>query len=413
MRALLRLICATAVLAAPQPGPAAGEGALPTPSLAPWVARQLAASPAVAEARARLEEARALERAAGRPLYNPELELDAERTDVDTASVGLSQTVDWADKRGARAQVAAFERAAAEAALEGAAESYAAALLRALAELDGARRLEALARRRLELMGELEAIARRRFEAGDLPRAELELARIAHVSARLARAEAADAVAEAAQALRALTGAPPGRLPPLPEEAPPASAPPGDEALRRALPLLRQRAAELAARRAEAELRRRERRPDPTVQVRGGREESETLVGLTLAVPLFVRNDFRAEVEAAEKARLAAEAALHAALREARARAAAAAERYRLVASAWHGWRAEAVPSLDTQAELLRRMWEAGELGTTEYLVQLAQVLETREAAARLRARLWRAWFEWLEATGAVRAWLGLATSRD
>ncbi len=403
MRTTLRT---TLLLAAAWPAFAAGPA---QSGLARWVAAELERNPAVAEARAARDAARARETAAGRPLYNPELELELERAETDTGAVGLSQTIDWAGKRDARARVAAYERLAAEAALESASESVAADLLRALADLRAAERALALAERRAALTGELEAIARRRFEAGDLPRTDLALARLAHVEARLQRAEAADARAEAQAALRALTGAVPRELPALPGAAPePPAQAPGTDRLRRTLPALRRLEAGLAARRAEVNLRRRERRPDPTVQVRGGREASDPLLGLAVSVPLFVRNDFRAEVTAAERERMAAEAALARAMREALARAAAAAERYRLVAETWRSWREEAAPSLDEQVALLHRQWEAGELGTTEYLVQLGQALDTRAAAVRLERRLWRAWFEWLEATGRVRAWLGI-----
>lgn len=57
---------------------------------------------------------------------------------------------------------------------------------------------------------------------------------------------------------------------------------------------------------------------------------------------------------------------------------------------------------------MLRRLWEAGEISTTDFLVQLRQTLDTRENALDLELAMWRAWFEWLAASGQVEAWLGL-----
>ncbi|MGB2692965.1 MAG: TolC family protein, partial [Thermodesulfobacteriota bacterium] len=67
--------------------------------------------------------------------------------------------------------------------------------------------------------------------------------------------------------------------------------------------------------------------------------------------------------------------------------------------------------SLQRQGDLLQRMWDAGELSTTEFLVQLRQTLDTRESALQLKLTLWRAWFEWLAASGQVDKWLGQGES--
>lgn len=51
--------------------------------------------PRVQATEAAVEIARALSEAADRPVYNPELEIDAEQTDIETYSIGLKQTIDW------------------------------------------------------------------------------------------------------------------------------------------------------------------------------------------------------------------------------------------------------------------------------------------------------------------------------
>ena len=59
----------------------------------------------------------------------------------------------------------------------------------------------------------------------------------------------------------------------------------------------------------------------------------------------------------------------------------------------------------------MQRLWESGELSTTDYLVQLQQTLDTRWNALDLELTMWDAWFEWLAATGLADNWLGLEKS--
>ncbi len=55
------------------------------------------------------------------------------------------------------------------------------------------------------------------------------------------------------------------------------------------------------------------------------------------------------------------------------------------------------------------RLWQAGELNTTDYLVQLKQALDTEVSATEQRGRMWRAWADWLAASGQADQWLNLA----
>ena len=55
------------------------------------------------------------------------------------------------------------------------------------------------------------------------------------------------------------------------------------------------------------ELSVREKKPDPTFGFRIGKEDSDTLTGLTFSVPLFVRNTFSAEVDVANASLIQAE----------------------------------------------------------------------------------------------------------
>ncbi len=397
------LLLALVVGLAPWSGPAAAEGVA---ELGRVVRRVLETNPAVQAAQADVQAAEAGRRAAGRPLYNPELEVDAEKAEADSGSVGLRQTVDWSDKRGARAQVATGELEARRFELADRRRRLAGELLRALAETQTADALLDLARRRSGLMQRFAALAEKRRRAGDLGLSDLELARLARTQARLAEADAAAALVEARQALAAVAGTDRIEWPRLPE-----SLPEPDttdlETIIQALPAIRAQQARVKAAAALVRMRARERRPDPTFGIRGGVDGSEPLIGLSLSVPLHVRNTFQAEVEQANAERIRAEQELADRVRRARAALASASERYRLAREAWLLWRESGVPSIDKQVQLLDRVWRAGEMGTTDYLVQVDQTLATRADALAARGRLWRSWFDWLEASDGFADWFG------
>ena len=370
-------------------------------------------NPRVQAARAALEASEARRDAASRPLYNPALSLDAEETDIEeTRTIGLSQTIDWADKREARTAVAVSGQQVARAEYLGTRWSVMVALMSGLARYRTGVAHDELAAERMQLMNEFASLAERRFEAGDLPQVELDVARIAATDARIQKATAASALAEARQSVRNLAlGSPPAEWPTLSEELP--AVPPGadPQQLVMTLPAVQAVQAQVEVASSVVELRQREKKPDPTFGVFGGEEGGETLLGVNVTIPLYVRNRFSHEVTAALAEETQAEQIASDVMQRAHARLVSATERYQLVRGAWHDWQGTGRESLVRQASQLRRMWEAGELSTTDYLVQLRQTLDVRANALELRQSLWSAWFEWLDASGQVDAWLGLEPS--
>ncbi|HED18261.1 MAG TPA: TolC family protein, partial [Gammaproteobacteria bacterium] len=173
-------------------------------------------------------------------------------------------------------------------------------------------------------------------------------------------------------------------------------------------PALRRSQAEAAAARATVAIARRDRRPDPTIGVRGGKEDDDGLVGLTVSIPLFVRNTFRAELDAASADATRAEQTYYNIRRRASGALQAAAQRYRLTRTALDYWEQTGQSSLKDRVELLKRLWETGEISTTDYLVQLQQTLNTQASAVALQGSAWSAWIAWLEASGTTENWLGL-----
>ncbi len=384
------------------------------PALIRFVQSVVESNPRVQAARAALDASGAFRDAASRPLYNPELSLDAENSDTDTRALGISQTLDWGGKRKARTAVAESDRLVVEAEYLAARWAVTIELLDGLAQHQTGVERETLAESRRQLMQDFADLAQRRFDAGDLNQVEFELAKLASTEARIQKATAGAGLAEARQAVRNLTPrsataewpALPAAMPTLPHSA---SDP---QSLVLALPEVLAVRRQVESADAVVELRRRERRPDPTLSLAGGEEDGETLVGVNITIPLFVRNRFSYEVTAALAERSQAQQIADDVMQRAHARLTSAAERYELSRGAWSDWELTGQASLTSQSDQLKRLWEAGEISTTDYLVQLRQTLEVQESALDLREALWRAWFEWLRASGQVDAWLGQGAVR-
>ena len=371
-------------------------------------------NPRVQAARSALDASGAYRDAASRPLYNPELSLDAEDSDTETRAIGISQTLDWGGKRKARAAVAESDRLVVEAEYLAARWAVTVELLDGLAEHQTGLERENLAEARRALMDDFASLAKRRFEAGDLNQVELSLATLAFTDARIQKATAGAALAEARQSVRNLTPrSSPEQWPTLPAQMPelPQSAT-DPQSLVLALPDVLAARRQVETANATVTLRERERRPDPTISLAGGRESGENLVGVNVTIPLFVRNGFNHEVTAAIAERSQAKQISNDVMQRAYARLTSAAERYELSRGAWGDWQLTGQSSLTSQTEQLQKLWQAGELSTTDYLVQLRQTLDVQESALDLRQALWRAWFEWLWASGQVDAWLGQGALR-
>ena len=364
--------------------------------------------PRVEAAKAGLEATYARLRAADQALYNPELELDAERTEIDTGYIQIGQTIDLGDQRGARTQVAQAELAGAKADYLLAVQGLSRDLLVALAKERTAREQAELADRGLKLMRQFADIAEQRHKAGDINQVDLDLARLAYNEALMVHAQSLAEAAAARQELRAQFVSLPASLPNLPESMPKPELPQDQETFFRTLPIMRVREAQVAATRHTIKLRESERSWDPTIAVRGGKEDQESLIGATITIPLNIRNTYQAEVDEARQILVENERSALVAYRNQRATVLASTERYHLLQKAWRNWRKTGRISINRQLNLIERLWRAGDMSTAEYLVQLKQALDTQAAGLELRGQLWKSGFDWLYETASIDTWLNI-----
>lgn len=371
------------------------------------------ASPEVAAAQAGRDAALARAQAAGRPLYNPELQFEAENADVDRRVAGLGLTLDLSGKRSARAAQGEAVAQASEAAYALARRDVAARWLKAWAAQAQLARQMALGRERVELMRRFDALAAERLRVGDLGSPERDLAALALSEAQMQQAVLQGQEAAARAALSAITGAAQAResaaLPPMPAELPPTAdgvAPRHPDAL----PEWAQMRAEQRAAAAGVRVARRARVPDPTVSLTGGTVRSgarrDRVAGISVSIPLPLLNSGSAEVAAALAEENAADARLRAREFAQRAGLLESKARYAALRDAASAFRAGRAGALSERAALLEKLWRASEIGTADYLTQLKQSLDTALSGQELEAQVWQAWFDYLAAAGRLQDWL-------
>lgn len=391
--------------------PAVAEPVLATPALRALVAGVQDNSPAIKAAQAAVEAARARAEASAQPLYNPSLTLEAASGEVTSATVGLSQTLDWNDKRGAEQGVATAALAAAVAEQAIVQRLLTGELLEALVRFQTAREQHELARRRVQLMQQFAETAERRRLAGDITRMEATVARLAQSDSQVQQARANSTLIEVETTLRTITGQAATTWPELPATLPP---PPSNldlEATLLRLPEVQLRLAQIQAAQARGRLATRSQRPDPTISLRGGKEGDSALIGVGVEIPLFVRRTLRAEEQATGYDLAQTEQLLDEARRRTRAQIEGTLARYRATEAAWRTWEIAGLPSLVEQIDLLQRLWEAGELSTADYLVQARQAVDAQVQSVELLGDARQAAIAWLQASGQVERWLDLTNT--
>ncbi len=140
--------------------------------------------------------------------------------------------------------------------------------------------------------------------------------------------------------------------------------------------------------------------------MRVGADDSEEVLGLTVSIPLNIYNTYQAEVDVARANIKVAEATLDDNKYRLKSEVISAAKTYQLTYQSWKSWRKIASKSLKKQSHLLMRLWRAGELSTSDYLVQLNQIREAELNNVELKGSVWKAWFNWLGVSNQLNNWL-------
>lgn len=367
-------------------------------------------SPHVDAADATVEAARARSRAATLPLYNPSLAIEGENADVDRRTIGVSLPLDLSGKR--RSRIVESDAAVRTAQVQRDLQWRDVALrwLKAWTSVTWTARQRALGQRRVDLMQRFDDLATRRLAVGDIATSERDLAALALADAHIRQATLA---AQEVGTLGLLAALGQGTSLPSPIDGMP---PPAGIVVPRPVderPEMRLATAGQARAQAAVAVADRARRPDPTLSLTGGRVRSgartDQVVGIAISMPLPIANNGRADVAVAMADADAATAAQRTARMEADAgleQARLTYESLRLASEGLHDSRVDGLDGFDARADGLDRLWQASELSTPDYLVQLNQSLDTAQSSLALQMQLWLAWFDYLAAAGRLDEWI-------
>ncbi|GAP73680.1 heavy metal RND efflux outer membrane protein, CzcC family [Pseudoalteromonas sp. SW0106-04] len=376
-----------------------------------WLASQIKQHPDIIAAREQLQGSEATADAAEQPLYNPELSSELEQVgEENNYRVGVSQTVDWWDRRGAKQQQAAFIRQAAKAQYQQQVMSKTAEALSALVEWRASNEAAIIAQAQKEQLNALLQVAEKRQKAGDIGTIDAELTFLS-LSKQLAQvAELEVALQKAESRVREL----------LPQWTPEKGGIPEDfwpsepvsitnqELLQH--PYVASAQARWKSIKEEAEATRRAAKAEPTFGVNAGRDGGENTVGLTFSIPLNVRNDYSAETRVANRAALEAEARFLAVYRNLRFDWQAAQAAWKRYDEQYRRWLELAHGRVENSADLLESQWRSGDLSTTDYLLALNQRSESLLAGISLEKHTQLALTEVLLHSGQLRAVVLTAT---
>ncbi|WP_213947651.1 TolC family protein [Luteibacter sp. dw_328] len=382
---------------------------LAPPALQSAVHELWANSPQVQLADAALRAARARARAAAQPLYNPSLQLEGENADVDRRTVGASLALDLSGKRRARTIESDADVRARQAAYTLARRDIAADWLKAWAGAMLAREQTELGRRRLALMGRFDELAAQRLKVGDISSSERDLAALALGEAQIQQASLAGQEAASLAALATVGGDAGDALPGLPPALPPSAGLVVPVALTDRPEWLQAQADQDRAE-AGVVVAQRAQRPDPTVSLTGGHVRSGTrtdrVVGVSLSIPIPILNTGRAEIAAAQADADAAFASRRATTLRSNAGLTQAQSTYTALRGAAESFRQSRANAFDERIQTLEKLWQASEIGTSDYLVQLKQSLDTALSGRALESQTWQAWFDYLAASGRLTEWI-------
>ncbi|HDK37700.1 MAG TPA: TolC family protein [Thiolapillus brandeum] len=375
--------------------------------LAEIINRSLQANPEILAAQFAVDAAKAHLAGTALPLNNPELEGEAERTDINTFQLGISQTIDWHDKRSALEQVAQTELQTMQQQLTALRLEKSTGLMDAIGRISIQSAINDLSQRRTEVLKRFTTLAEKRHTAGDIPRAELELARLSLSEASMAHARNQAELILANNDFLALSGqilTEAIRLPQFLSIDPKIAS--DTESLARQHPQVQVALLKSQIAKKQINATDRERKSDPTFGVSAGREDDNNLLAVRFSIPLQVRNNYQSNVDVARAEALQAEQEAQQVYWNLRAQLKSAKQRYEIISAAWKQWLNQGQTSLRQRAKLLEILWQAGEIDTTDYLLQVQQTLDTQIAGIKLHGDLWKSWLDWMNTSSKLDTWL-------
>ncbi|RCU51174.1 TolC family protein [Corallincola holothuriorum] len=350
-----------------------------------WLAIQISQHPDVRAAKERWQGTNANADAMKQPIYNPELSAGADRNgDDNNYAVGLQQTIDLWDRRTVNVKQAAHLKTAAMHTYKQQVLDKTAEVVAALVQWHSANLAARIAKAQQAQFYSMLELLDTRQKSGDLGTVDAELTFLSLSQQITQVAEVESSLLQAEVRLRELLPKWTKSRGGLPESFWPSTIPVSNDERLRLHPLVASTEAAWRSLKENTESARRAAKADPTFGINAGRDGGDSLVGLTVSVPLHVRNDFTAETRLAQSLELEAEATWIATFQKQRVdwdAARASWKRYEYHLKAWEDLLANRV---ENSEKLLERQWQSGDLSTPNYLSALNQRTESLLAGIEL-----------------------------
>jgi outer membrane protein TolC len=377
------------------------------PSWKVWLQSQIEQHPEVLAAKEKMNAVISMAEGRERPLYNPELETEYEREGEDNNyRIGVNQTIDLWDKRGARKQQARFTRTAAQQAFALALQQKKAEALQALIEWQAVSQQAELAQKQESHMDTLLNLVKDRQLAGDLGQLDAELTYFSLAQRLKETAQTQAALRKVETRLRELLPGWSPELAQIPEDFWSANTIKQAQAdqWQDDYPAVVAAKAEWEALQQASELARREAKADPTFGINAGESGAESVLGLTFSIPLHFRNNFSSEIQAASQKAASAKAQYQAIRRKQQFAIAAAQAALQEYQQRFERWQNLIQGRGERSGQLLEKQWQSGDMSTTEYLLAMQQRTEGLIAGIELRTLFHSARVDWLLQTGQLKA---------
>ncbi|WP_396588660.1 TolC family protein [Bermanella sp. R86510] len=366
-----------------------------------WLISQVRQHPDIRAAQEQLLGVNASADALMKPIHNPELFTGVGRSGNEKSyQVGVQQTIDIWDRRGAQQHQAEFMQIAATAEYERQLLNHASQAIAALVKWAAAKRTSEVAQTQQKQLNALLELVETRQRAGDLGSIDAELTflslsqkltQVAEIEADLQKAES--------KVRELLPGWSPERGQ-IPSDFWPVRPRLATDQVLLKHPKVATAHARWQSLKKQAEVARRSARAEPTIGFNAGRDEGQNTMGLSLSIPLNVRNNFNAETRAANQVSLEAEAKFRAMYRRQRFEWQSAYAAWQRFEQQYRRWQNEVQGRVESSAELLQRQWSAGDLSTTDYLMALNQRAESLVAGIELEKQTRLTLTEVLEKSG-------------
>ncbi|MGE6381036.1 TolC family protein [Shewanella baltica] len=378
----------------------------------PALLRQFNQLPEVQAQLTRQQQAELAIQAADRAVYNPELGLNYQNADTDSYSLGLSQTLDWGDKRGVATKRAELEAQILFADIGLERNQMLAERLLALAEQAQSRKALTFAEQQLRFTKAQLGIAKQRLAAGDLSNVELQLMQLelATNTADYALAEQAALVADGkviellgdnnlafSEFIKEIhVFATQAKQAPAPELGTSKSA----------LPALASAYQQVLLARVNAMQVKADTSADPTISLGAEKEGTDNKLGVGVSIPLQVRNNYSELQAVADKGIAIAEQGYLA-----RERVLTAKQKHVLYAlprllERYQDWRELVQVSGAKAAKSLSQQWQAGDVSTSEYLQSRRQLAASYLVGLNLETAIYQSWLTWMGESGQLMPFL-------